>query len=222
MRDDEYSMYIPPANFQELVRSARLAWNVTSFWMLGAAAAALAAGIVAYSAALVTYGICTAFEVAASYALVGGVQFRGERIGTEELEARERRAMRLLLWCIGVLVAAVVTIAIWMLITRRQPAPSEAGIALAAATLLAMPALRRWRRRLAAALDSVQLEDDAARTWIWIALAATLLAGLLISRFLGWWWVDLWAGLLMIWWVRNEALDADWRRRTRRDNERRT
>lgn len=106
------------------------------------------------------------------------------------------------------------------LIAHSRPETSTPGIVLALVVLAVMPVLWRWRLGLAKRLRSPALRGDAACSLVCIYMAATLLAGLLLNRFFGWWWADPLAGLAMIWWIRGEANEALEAARTgRRDEE---
>jgi len=127
---------------------------------------------------------------------------------TAGIDARERQASRLVGWGLYGLVVYIIVSSGWSLLTQSRPEISVPGMVLAVAALLIMTPLWLWRRRLAEALDSPSLRGDAACSLVCIYMAATLLAGLLLNRFFGWWWADPVAGLLMIWWIRGEAREA--------------
>jgi divalent metal cation (Fe/Co/Zn/Cd) transporter len=111
-------------------------------------------------------------------------------------------------WALYAVAAYIVVSAAWSLITRNHPSQSLLGIAIAAAALVVMPGLWRWRLGLAERLGSPALKGDAAESAICWWMAAPTLAGVLLSRFLGWWWADAVAGLALIWWIRGEADEA--------------
>jgi divalent metal cation (Fe/Co/Zn/Cd) transporter len=96
----------------------------------------------------------------------------------------------------------------WSLLSRNQPERSTVGVGLAVAALAVMPVLWRWRLGLANRLDNSALRGDAACSAVCIYLAATLLVGTVLNRYLGVWWADPLAALAMIWWIRSEAQEA--------------
>ena len=55
-----------------------------------------------------------------------------------------------------------------------------------------------FKRRIASRLGSGALEAEARQTRICAYLSAILLAGLGLNAWLGWWWADPAAGLLMV------------------------
>jgi divalent metal cation (Fe/Co/Zn/Cd) transporter len=191
-----------------LVRRARLAEGLTIAWMVVELAVALAAGIAARSVALTTFGVDSGIELFTALVVMRQLVLHTARATDEELDRRERQASRLVGWALYALVAYIVATSIVSLARADRPESSPVGIALAAAALLVMPVLWRWRLGLAARLDSSALRADAACSLVCIYLSATLLVGLLLNRLLGWWWADPLAALAMIWWIRGEAAEA--------------
>ncbi len=203
-----------------LIREARLAEALTFSWMVVELVVALWAGIAARSVALTTFGVDSGIELFTAFVVLRQLLLHTERATDEELDARERRASRLVGWGLYGLIVYVAAASIWSLASGSRPESSRAGLILAGAALVVMPLLWRWRRRLAAALRSPALRADAACSLICIYLSATLLAGLLLNRLLGWWWADPLAALAMVWWIRGEAREALAAARTgRRDDD---
>jgi len=60
----------------------------------------------------------------------------------------------------------------------------------------ALPSI--FKRRIASRLGSGALEAEAHQTRICAYLSAILLIGLGLNAWLGWWWADPFAGLLMV------------------------
>ena len=85
---------------------------------------------------------------------------------------------------------------------------SYVGIGLAIASLIVMPLLARAKRRVAAGIDSRALVADSRQTDICAWLSAILLAGLILNAWLGWWWSDPAAGLLMVPLIAKEGVEA--------------
>ncbi|HWN92020.1 MAG TPA: cation transporter, partial [Verrucomicrobiae bacterium] len=72
------------------------------------------------------------------------------------------------------------------------------GLVLATLSLIVMPMLVRYKRRIATRLGSGALEAEARQTRVCAFLSAILLAGLALNAWLGWWWADPVAGLVMV------------------------
>ena len=208
----------PPAS--SLIREARLAEALTVAWMVVELVVALTAGIAARSVALTAFGVDSGIEVFTALVVLRQLLLHSDRATKEELDARERQAARLVGWALYGLVVYIAISSTGSLITQTEPESSLPGMMLAIAALLVMTPLWRWRRRLAAALDSPALRADAACSLVCIYMSAVLLAGLLLNSLLGWWWADSLAALAMIWWIRGEAREAIEAARTgRRDDD---
>ena len=191
-----------------LIRQARLAESLVIAWMMVELVVALTAGIAARSVALTAFGVDSGIEVFTAVVVLRQLLLHTNRATEEELDARERQASRLVGWALYGLVVYIIISSAGSLITRTEPESSLPGMLLAIAALLVMIPLWRWRRRLAAALDSPALRGDAACSLVCIYMSATLLAGLLLNSLFGWWWADSLAALAMIWWIRGEAGEA--------------
>jgi divalent metal cation (Fe/Co/Zn/Cd) transporter len=191
-----------------LIRRARLAESLVIAWMMVELVVALTAGIAARSVALTAFGVDSGIEVFTAVVVLRQLLLHTDRATEEELDARERHASRLVGWALYGLIVYIVVSSVGSLLTRTEPERSLPGMILAIAALIVMTPLWRWRRRLAAALDSPALRGDAACSLVCIYLSATLLAGLLLNSLFGWWWADSLAALAMIWWIRGEASEA--------------
>jgi divalent metal cation (Fe/Co/Zn/Cd) transporter len=177
----------------------------TVAWNLLEAAVALASGALAGSIALISFGLDSLIEVSS-----GGILLW--RLHADQDEQRRERVERNALKLVGsslVLLAAYVTgDSVLSLVRREAPERSLPGIALAIASLLAMPLLARAKRKVASALGSSALQADSRQTDICAYLSAILLLGLLLNAAFGWWWADPVAGLAMVPLIAYEGSEA--------------
>lgn len=173
-----------------------LAWNSLE------AVAAIAAGLIAGSIALVGFGLDSVIEC-----FSGGVLLWRLRAG-EEGERRERMALRLVGVSFIALAIYVAHEAIRSLARHETPEKSWFGVAVAMASLIAMPLLARAKRRVASQLNSGALHADSRQTDICAYLSAILLGGLLLNALLRWWWADPVAGLVMAPIIGREGVEA--------------
>ena len=90
-----------------------------------------------------------------------------------------------------------------MMRTRSIP-----GIALACVSLIVMPLLSREMRKVGRALGSVAMHADAKQTEFCTYLSAILLVGLLRNAFLGLWWADPLAALIMVPIIAKEGVEG--------------
>jgi divalent metal cation (Fe/Co/Zn/Cd) transporter len=178
----------------ETARRGRLLQYVTMAWNFAECVVALAAGFVAGSIALVGFGFDSAIEVASSVAALW-------RLGRDADEVRrasaEQRTMQIIGGCFLLLAAYVCYEAVRALWEGKGPDHSTVGIALAILSLVVMPTLAHFKRRIASELTSGALEAEARQTEICAWLSAVLLAGLGLNAWLGWWWADPVAALGM-------------------------
>lgn len=116
--------------------------------------------------------------------------------------------MRIIGACFLLLAAYVVYGAVHALAAHRAPEHTRIGIVLAALSLLVMPILVHFKRRVASRLQSGALEAEARQTRLCAWLSGILLGGLALNAALGWWWADPIAGLLMVPLIAWEGFEA--------------
>lgn len=192
-------------------RALRLEW-LTTLWNVAEAAIAIGSGTVAGSAALVAFGIDSLIEVSSAVVVLWRLLKAGPEATLEEIERADRKA-HLLVGVTFFLLAGYVTVdASRTLIELAAPATSTIGLALAAASLIVMPLLAYAKGQTGRQMGSKALQADALETWLCAYLSATLLIGLGLNRWLGWWWADPVAALAMVpfmlWQGRSAVLEA--------------
>jgi len=176
-----------------------LAWNSLE------AVVAIAAGWIAGSIALIGFGLDSVIESASGAVLLWRLRRDADLTRREHVE---RRALQLVGWSFLLLAAYVAVDASRSLWLRESPDRSTVGIILAAVSLVVMPLLARAKRRVAARISSRALHADSRQTDLCAYLSAILLGGLLLNAFLGWWWADPVAALLMVPIIAREGRDA--------------
>ena len=183
-----------------------LAW-FTIAWNVVEAIIAVTAGAAASSAALVGFGIDAAIEVASASVVVW--QFTGELRGGYD-KGRERLALRLIAVTFFSLAGYVAVEALRDLFGTNEPEHSGVGIGLAIASVIVMPALAVAKRRTADRLGSPTLRADSRETLLCSWLSVALLAGLVLNSWLGWWWADPLAAIVIGGFAVSEGVEA-WR-----------
>ncbi len=176
-----------------------LAWNVLE-GLVGVVAGAMAGSI-----SLVAFGIDSFIEVTSGGALLW-------RMATDaEVSLREKRealALRIVGICFLVLSAYVAFEAVTDLAGHKAPERSIPGIALAIASLIAMPWLARAKRSVGRQLRSAAMIADSQQTQFCMYLSATLLVGLVLNAAFGFWWADPVAALVMAPLIAWEGIEA--------------
>jgi hypothetical protein len=166
-----------------LIRRVRFLVAATITYNVIEAVAAISAGTIASSSALVAFGLDSVIEVASAAAIAW--QFTG---GNHE--QRERIALRVVAASFFALAAYVSVESVHALVEGQRPEHSTVGIVLAAVSLVVMPALSTLQRRAGRELGSVSAVADSKQTLLCTYLSAALLLGLAANSLLGWWWAD--------------------------------
>lgn len=181
-----------PTSRADAVR--RVTWlnRATIGWNVVEGVVAVAAGVAAGSVALVGFGLDSGVEVATS--LVLAWRLAQERRGGCMAEF-DRRATRAIAVCFVALALYVGAEATTQLVTAAEPAVSVPGMAVAALSLVVMPAVAWAKLRLAPVLGSQAVAAESRQTLLCAGLSGVLLVGLALNAALGWWWADPVAGL---------------------------
>jgi divalent metal cation (Fe/Co/Zn/Cd) transporter len=195
-------MLTATVQYASAVRRGRFLEYFTLAWNSLEAVAAIVSGLMAGSIALVGFGLDSVIEC-----FSGGVLLWRLRAG-EQGERREPMALRLVGVSFFALAVYVAYDAIHSLVRHQAPEESWFGVAVAIASLIAMPLLARSKRRVAAQLNSGALHADSRQTDICAYLSGILLCGLLLNALLRWWWADPVAGLIMVPIIGREGLEA--------------
>ncbi len=172
---------------------------LTIGWNSLEAVAAIVAGLIAGSIALIGFGLDSIIEVSSGaivlWRLVSG-------------EHREKLALKLVGISLFALAAYVCFDAVKSLVLRESPETSYIGIAIAALSLVVMPLLARAKRSVASQLNSRAMLADSKQTDICAYLSAILLVGLILNAVVDWWWADPLAALIMIPIITKEGIEA--------------
>lgn len=200
---DDLAAALAPADKARLGRRAQLLAAASVTYNGAEAVIAIAAGMVAGSAALIGFGLDSIVEVSSGLVILW--QFRHALP-----ESRERQALRLIALSFFALAAYVAQDSVRALVSGADPDASPVGIALAATSLVLMPWLSWAQRRTGRALHSNAVVADSSQTLLCTYLSAVLLGGLVLNATLGWGWADPLAGLVIAAVAIKEGRDA-WR-----------
>ena len=178
---------LPTADTAGLRRRGFRLEYATLTWMAAEAAVAITAGLIAASIALVGFGLDSVIEPISATIVIW--RLRGEIAGQD----RQTRAVRL----IGVTFVALAVDSIRDLATQDRPGQSIPGLAVTAAALVVMPVLAVAKRRTGRALGNRTLVADSAETAFCALTSAAALLGVGLNAWLGWWWADPAAALII-------------------------
>lgn len=172
------------------------------------AGVALWSGIEAGSIALVGFGFDAVIEFAAAAVLLWRLRVEENGADHETVERTEQRVLRFVGTTFLVLVAYIVIEAGSTLWAREAPEESLVGLILAATSLTIMPIIAWQKLRVADRLGSRSLRAEAKETLACSILSLTLLVGLALNAWVGWWWADPVAALAMVPWLVREGLEG--------------
>jgi len=186
-----------------LHRRVKLIVAFTITWNVIEAVVAIAAGPAASSAALIGFGLDSVIEVAS--AAVIAWQFT-----RQDPERWEKPTVRVIGLAFFALAAYVTVDAILTLTGAREVEHSPAGIGIAVASLVVMPALAWLEFGGGRELGSQSVQADAKQLLLCVYLSATVLIGLVANSLVGWMWADSIAALVVAILAVREGIEA-WR-----------
>jgi divalent metal cation (Fe/Co/Zn/Cd) transporter len=190
-----------PARRAVLSRRIRLLAAATITYNLVEAGAALWAGTVADSSALIGFGLDSVIEVASAVAL-------SWQFSAKDPERREHLTLRLIAFSFFALALFVTVDSVRSLTGGGEAQHSTPGIVIAALSLAVMPVLSWLQRRAGRELGSKTAVADSKQTLLCTYLSAVLLAGLVLNSSLGWWWADAGAALVIAGIAVREGINA--------------
>jgi divalent metal cation (Fe/Co/Zn/Cd) transporter len=204
---------IQPSSAQVLQRTKQLRLGVqieviTLIWMTIEAGIAITTGYVTHSISLQGFGIDSIIELITGGVLLWRLLVE-QRGGTIELvELAEGRAAWITAISLFGLAAYIVADSAFAFLTHSRPEASWWGIGLALVAAIAMPLLWQGKLRIAGRIGSAALKADAMCSVTCAYMSLTLLVGLLLNKFFGWWWADPLAALALIYFIVREGREA--------------
>lgn len=167
--------------------------------------AALLAGLLAGSVALVGFGIDSVIEVCSSAA----AQWRlRSDLEAAHREHAERVTVRMIGWCFLALATYVLVDGARALWFHERSTRSVLGIVVLVLSVVVMPLLARAKRTIARALGSAALNADATQTSLCAYLSLIALAGVALNGVIGWWWADPVAAIAMVPIIAREGIEG--------------
>ena len=163
---------------------ATLAWNVVGSVLM------LVAAVAARSVALAGFGLDSVIEIVASAMVIW--QLKGSA------KARERTALRVIGVAFVVLALYIAAQSSYVLAVGFRPHHSQLGIVWLALTAAAMFMLAYGKAATGRALGNRVLRTEARVTVIDGLLAVSVLVGLTLNAWFGWWWADPLAAFVIV------------------------
>ena len=197
-----------------LRRAIFLEW-VSIVWMVTEGGVAVAAGIAARSLSLEAFGLDSLIEFIAAAVVLWRLQVEAPRSmagsastpDAARLARAERVSARIVAACLLALAVYIVLGAAEGIRAHGVASPGFWGFAVSLVALVGMPWLSAAKHRVARALGSEALHEDAMGNLACGLMAAVVLAGLVAQR-VGLWWADPGAALLLGAFVLREGWEA--------------
>ena len=186
-------------------RGVRLEW-ATNGWNAMEVVVTISLGLQAGSLALIAFGLDSVIEIFASTVVIRNL--RDER--HDPGDRRVHRSLRLIAMAFWALAAFLTVISVRGLVRGDHPDSSPLGVAYLAITAFAMFGLARLKRVTAEGFGSETLQAEAAMTFLDGCLSVGILTALVLNAWLGWWWTDAAAALLVAGFAINEGVEH-WR-----------
>ena len=162
----------------------------------------LIAGFTANSSALIGWGLDSTIEVVSAGTL--GWRLHGEIKGIDEEKVKRRQKITL-----NVIAVSFTLICIFIsydsitkLINKETANWSTMGL------IILLVSLIYFKRKYGKKLDSPALMADAKDTFICLYQTVVVLIGLILVNWLGWWWADPVAALLIVPYAAKEGWEA--------------
>lgn len=168
----------------------------------------LIAGFTANSSALIGWGLDSTIEVVSAGTL--GWRLHGEIKGIDEEKVKRRQKITLNVIAISfTLICIFISYdSITKLINKETANWSTLGLIILLVSLVVNPILIYFKRKYGKKLDSPALLADAKDTFICLYQTVVVLIGLLLVNWLGWWWADPVAALLIVPYAAKEGWEA--------------
>ncbi len=169
---------------------------------------AMIAGITANSSALIGWALDSTIEVISAATL--GWRLHGELqgISDEKVERRKKITLYVIAASFTLVCIFISYDSITKLINRETAEWSTLGLVILGVSLVVNPILIHYKRKYGHQLDSPELLADAKDTFICLYQTVVVLAGLLLVNWLGWWWADPVAALLIVPYAAKEGWEA--------------
>ncbi len=164
-------------------------------------------GVIAGSFALLAFGGDSLIELISGIAVLTGLRRDFSTSSNKDGGHGERTEQ----FTSALLFALIPVIGLGMLysyITGLKPEGSPLGIAIAIGAVIVMPYLYVEKKRIGRETRSLPLSIDAVESVTCLFMAVALVGGLLAEYFLGLWWADYLATIVILAFVAREAVES--------------
>jgi divalent metal cation (Fe/Co/Zn/Cd) transporter len=176
------------AEREALQRKALALVSLSVVWGVLTGAWAITAGLLAGSLGVLGLGLDILADVAGSASLVW--RFQRKRSDGDVGERAEAQASMVVSAALIVTAIVLAVAATEALVIGSAPDSSISAMVSAGVAVLVLTPLGVAKHRVGSALSSNALKGDGTLSGIGAFLGAFALIGLLVNRYLGWWWAD--------------------------------
>ena len=168
----------------------------------------LTAGFLSGSAALISWGLDSTVEGASAGTVIWRLRGEEAEIGPRDLAWRRKIVLTVLATAFWIVAAFILYQAVGKFISQETPSFSRLGIGILGVALVVNPFLAWGKYRYGRKLDAPSLRYDAKDTLICQYQTVVVLAGLILTHTVGWWWADPVAALAIVPYVAWEGVEA--------------
>jgi divalent metal cation (Fe/Co/Zn/Cd) transporter len=202
-----------PSDRQKDLRIALRLTYLTLAWMTVEGVSSVALGVVSKSLLLLAFGIDSGIELFSAFILLWRLRAEaGGKADAAKVEVIERRASKWAGYALYALAVYVVATSVYGLLAYHVANTRQSvwGVAIGVVAAVGMPILAKLKLKVAAPdrLNSRALRADAMEAFTCGYMSWVLIAGLIVTRLLGWWWLDGIAALALIPLLIKEAREA--------------
>jgi len=191
-----------------LVRHSLRTEYFSTGWMVFEFLVGFYSGLKAGSILLIAFGLDSCLEIVSGSTLIWRLRKEVSGAPVAEIEHAERRSS-LIVGTVLLLLAVYVTgVAIANLVLHQAADTSVSGIGIAVASVILMPLLALRKRSLGQQLHSAALTEDGMCNITCAYMAATVLVGAALTAWVGWWWSDSVAALVLVYFIASEGWEA--------------
>lgn len=168
----------------------------------------LTAGFTAGSAALIGWGLDSVVEVISAATLWWRLKGELKGISEERVKKREKATLYVIAGSFLLVSLFIVYDAVTKFIHKEISDWSTLGVTILLVSLVVNPILIRYKYRYGKRLNSKELIADSKDTFVCLYQSIAVLSGLLAVHYLGWWWADPLAALLIVPYALKESREA--------------
>ena len=173
---------------ESLRRKALLLASASVIWGAANGVWSITAGLLAGSLGVLGLGLDVLADVAGSAILIW--RFQRNRFGGDAGVRAEARASVVVAAALIVTTLVLTVAAVDALARGSAPDSSVSAMVSAGVAVLVLTPLGVSKHHVGSALSSTALKGDGTLSGIGAFLGASALIGLLVNRYLGWWWAD--------------------------------